>query len=507
MGYLLRLSYLNGLKDPKFFPRSNFNISDYMRPDLPVLLGLRPDAFKTSPYQPSLNNPFEIQLNANPLSSWHLHLAAPKVCPCCLKERALLPAAWDLTLWVACPEHSKSMLHRCPECSQPIRWWRPSFFHCWNCRADLREATTETAKASQTIFTALVSNKLGNHRKFDIPSEVEDVFGHLSAAAILKLCFLFGRPDRVKLYGRHLAREIVEKFFPILRHWPIGLHDFFDECNAKTKDGPSHYYHFQSRSLIRTRLSEQCFRFIDEEFIRYRGLRGNEAPDGKFQQFMTTSISRNADFMHIKNFVEITGLPESVVVPAIRENRIPFTVCRDQSGRERYLLRVSWVRTEEWVALVPHGICNTDYKLDAMPEDVPSGYLRLSDAILRLGEGNTRQSLYDLVRHGYVIEKEVPYKPLRNSPTSRKVYCQASIDRMLSQLERISQPLIYLEPGVCCVVRDRYKRGGPPTLSTIVALAFQGRIKLHHMWKSRSGFGRYCISQAEIRKHSIESAG
>ena len=84
----------------------------------------------------------------------------PRICPHCLRERAVWWAIWDLALVAACPLHRSLLINQCPACGEKLDWQRPAVEIC-RCEADLRKATADAANADLLAMNALIYRAAG----------------------------------------------------------------------------------------------------------------------------------------------------------------------------------------------------------------------------------------------------------------------------------------------------------------------------------------------------------
>ena len=84
----------------------------------------------------------------------------PRICPHCLRERAVWWAIWDLALVAACPLHRSLLINQCPACGKKLVWQRPAVEICC-CEADLRRAPADAANADLLAMNALIYRAAG----------------------------------------------------------------------------------------------------------------------------------------------------------------------------------------------------------------------------------------------------------------------------------------------------------------------------------------------------------
>lgn len=118
------------------------------------------------------------------IDAFQLNYRRPRVCPCCLCERPVWWAVWDLALVTACPIHRCLLIDRCSACGKRLKWNRPAVHEC-RCRADLRTATPEAANGTLIAINAVIYRATGFQGQI---SEIEmNVINFPSALAELRL--------------------------------------------------------------------------------------------------------------------------------------------------------------------------------------------------------------------------------------------------------------------------------------------------------------------------------
>jgi hypothetical protein len=94
------------------------------------------------------------------VSSGQLNLWRPRVCSCCLRERSVWWAIWDLFLVAACPLHRCLLINQCPGCKKMLAWERPAVERC-RCGTDLRTGVAEAASADVLAMNTLIYRAAG----------------------------------------------------------------------------------------------------------------------------------------------------------------------------------------------------------------------------------------------------------------------------------------------------------------------------------------------------------
>ena len=94
------------------------------------------------------------------LNAGQLNLCRPRACPCCLRERSVWWAIWDLCLVAACPLHRCLLMNQCPGCKKMLAWQRPAVERC-RCGTDLRTGAAEAASADLVALNTLIYRAAG----------------------------------------------------------------------------------------------------------------------------------------------------------------------------------------------------------------------------------------------------------------------------------------------------------------------------------------------------------
>lgn len=86
---------------------------------------------------------------------------APRVCPECLREAAILRLEWEPALMIACEQHRLILRDQCPDCGEYLSWRRLFFAHC-NCGSSMAEWQAKAARRDELEFQWLV---FAHHRR------------------------------------------------------------------------------------------------------------------------------------------------------------------------------------------------------------------------------------------------------------------------------------------------------------------------------------------------------
>ncbi|MFN4277057.1 MAG: TniQ family protein [Ferrovibrio sp.] len=194
IGYLLRLSSLNGYKSPLWlWPTSGFHpheITPKHLTTLPSSIGVPPKEWGT--YFSRRHRKDTVVVHGFEVPKWHVDYKNPKICPLCLREKPILLARWDLTLWTACERHEIMLIRDCSNCGSPIRWEREKALECGKCgsafsKSDHKRAAEKTLQYVKLLRERMLSLGI-NQVRFD-----EHTFMQLDFDCLLEFSFEIAR--------------------------------------------------------------------------------------------------------------------------------------------------------------------------------------------------------------------------------------------------------------------------------------------------------------------------
>lgn len=182
-------------------------------------------------------------------STWNHRIS--RFCPVCAEEKDYWPQAWELSLYVACPDHRLALLDRCSACGQCITWSRPSLFHC-ACGQKLSNSRRIEASDMELEFCHLLVAKLNGQGKEHAHLKL------LSLDMLHRLAVVIGaygrknrgiRPLKVNGFATlPVASELVCHASLALLDWPNGFFSFLDQLYparkrvTKIKDRFGYFY-------------------------------------------------------------------------------------------------------------------------------------------------------------------------------------------------------------------------------------------------------------------------
>jgi len=185
------------------------------------------------------------------LTPWELVVTRPKLCSECVAEKGFIEAHFDLALMTGCPVHSRELLSHCPECMNPLRWFRPGLLEC-HCGASLRNADLPAISGAQADLLDIMRRKAlglsaGRDYASGLPGSYLEV---MSLQPLLSLVGMLGRRRMVidNDSDRRNSQRIVFAAASVLGDWPT---NFFRLLREITEEMPTD----SSAGVARGRLS------------------------------------------------------------------------------------------------------------------------------------------------------------------------------------------------------------------------------------------------------------
>lgn len=289
LGFILRVSELNGYETPYHILRlANIN-HDQVTAGFPIhkfveILGNKAEALKKVSYEKSISNSkkrefkiVERSLGAS-VKNAPLRMQELAICPQCVVEHGYIDAFFDLSIAIACPKHKRTVVHKCHQCGNNLRLFRPGLLTC-KCGADLRDSPFESIGNDTYEFMEIAHSKLYEQ---DISTKANTCnFPTRSLAALSLPAFLYmitslGHKNfALSNSGEPSAEERVKAGLDVLKNWPTSYYNFLDKVGTiSTKNGIksaglrnqfSGFY----ESMFKGRKFSKEISFLREEFIRF----------------------------------------------------------------------------------------------------------------------------------------------------------------------------------------------------------------------------------------------
>ena len=280
MGYILRLTELNGYKSPSWLMSSvglNHSLSRHScsfisesSEPLKLLAGLSgitaPELAQLT-YQ-LVNDYQHCSFFGVSIDRHCIRPGWPKICPECLRENAYCHRAWECALITVCHIHECMLLDECPNCGRPIMWSRGSVSRC-SCKFDWREAPVKSVKEQELKVTRIIHYLCGLPCDEAISSTLaqHNLVPKLSLQAFISaIVFMAGQ-----LQG--LSVITCTGLLPVSRRKE--LHTFITQASYIFEDWPNSFYQFlrewstqeRNTSLAGQRLKSPLYRDFGKLYL------------------------------------------------------------------------------------------------------------------------------------------------------------------------------------------------------------------------------------------------
>lgn len=237
MGWVLRTSKANFLRSPWALFRhaglsqSNMCVLHFDTAKLAALSGVDRERLEAIACCESSTRAAHVSFRGHTISRRLVRNREPCVCPLCLAQRPIAPAAWDLNLMVACPMHRVNLISRCQACGQKLSWLRPDVNTC-RCGARISDTPAPSASPGAVIASAAVEVSLARDAAAWRASESPDP-ALLAQWASMPLSHLaWSVYELAKLVGgfsAHIPRcefpGVMASAGSMMKGWPTTLHE------------------------------------------------------------------------------------------------------------------------------------------------------------------------------------------------------------------------------------------------------------------------------------------
>lgn len=284
MGYILRLTELNGYDTPAWIIReagiryisercaaTSHTLLDLS--GLATLTGVNPadlESLRYPVYRPANSNFKRLFFNL-PVSQYLIRPKHPKVCPCCLLETTYNRRIWEFVLVTACPLHKCLLLDECPNCRKRIAWSRNRVAIC-GCGFDWRDynptmiASTELHVTQQIHWSCQLVNSI------DTEPSNSDKSNHLYTVDLQHftsaLLFIASQlADTVYKRRKRMVDTTGKNFARTMRNAEI--HSLLCKAWAVFSDWPENYFQFLEWRRLHTPKRRFIFG-LNRDFSEYK---------------------------------------------------------------------------------------------------------------------------------------------------------------------------------------------------------------------------------------------
>lgn len=415
---------------------------------------------------------------------------APRLCPLCIRERAIIRREWELAYVTECPIHAIPLINTCPSCGEPISWGRLELDRCPTCQGRYGHDSAASHAGAWGIGCLLTGVATGADHLIPAwakPFAAGGLSDCIDAVIFAAKTALRQGNDRDAYRRSNLSdcRRTTESASALLNeHWPQGFLHAVDatESNAVTKLKDRFPGIYGPLYLGRQKPGLAAFRQAFEQHIK--------------STHPTARISGKSKISHVaSDYITITaaarelGTSTRVLRRLLADAHIPLVRLQHGSGGER-LLRTDLLRLAECRWLLPG-------RLPAFPSadlsewaggNVPASWLRrrlsVSDAVLAhfpshpaFGLMRNRDGLTLAWTHWRAVERALAER--------------AAASSLIAGNDRLS-----LEQAV----KDKLRRFGI-SAATVLAALVNGEVTSLNV-QDGEGLGRLVISKAEITSYA-----
>lgn len=486
-GYILRLSSLNGFRQPSEFLRDkHWTLKKVLSESIRRLSDFHAESTYPFPYRFFGEEADTVHLLGHALPPWHLTFQNRKICPECLDEDNFSHGLWDLALWVLCPKHTALLRASCPSCAEHLKWRNSSIHHCHHCHFDLRRSPKLSAPAELHRFFQYLSRKTSTNSGFTQDIYSPGPFDNLSLADIMSVSGISRSPSFSKRPTSRNADaiDLMARFANLVEGWPASLHRLYDSF-ADNKGGD----HAEILHRIKRFKHKGCFDFLKTEYIEYKKM--NTSVGTRHWFYSTGCRNESSSYVSIEHVQNLTGLHTSVLHREVRRGNIPHV--RQKAGRRNsFLIERTWLDRLDWEPLVRQ-VGNKKPFLNGKMLYFTSDSISFGSAAKILGLSSV-STLFDLILHSKIAHlSNIEYRYGR-----RYRFDETSIYGLLSGIEAVTLKRPSRTHGLINLLAPHNQRSRFPRLHKMLEHVLAGDLSTYNVWPSRPGLGKYCVSIADV---------
>lgn len=427
-----------------------------------------------------------------------LNYGRTRVCPDCLRERAVCWAVWDLGLVSACSKHNCYLIDQCPACGRRLRWRRPSMFRC-RCGVDFRTVPADPAHRDLLAIQALIYQASGitlteqareDLRATCLAPELE----RLDLGSLLRMVVFAGsigdegwlRPKQRPFAATDLtgAKKIGREAAALFSEWPRPFHEALRHMLPGKAEDPSKlnfsriYGNFY-RHLFRV-LSAGEAAFLRQEFERFvvaewKGLiRGNH-------RYFSPSVHAQSHWVCANDAEKLARTTSIRIMDLVRAGQIDGLFVKVSTRTECWVKRESLSR---WIA-------RRDSEL--------ARYMLRPEVEQALGiKSITATSIAEAraIRH--------VRGPTCDFPIGVTYFLREDVMRIREAFERYAVPVCgYIKPGSLIALRHAVKNflGREPGLASVICAVVNGTLAPVGRTPQFRGIMGYLFRLDDLRMH------
>jgi TniQ len=366
LGYVLRVSEMNGYESPKYvWTSAGIHRGVELGAGFPAdrlarVLGRAPSELQRLAYREgeitaaagaSDKRPFKIlnhRLHRGGVKeSAPFRLKHPAFCPQCVAEAGHIDALWDLEIATACPVHRCRILRACPACKVQLSWIRPGLLTC-SCGRTLAGAHTQEATSALAELVGLVRAQLHCALQEELPNTSGlpfDELRNMSLCSLLPMLMTLGSevlrlPELVGEGKTELSvLTMADGAAFALADWPHGFHRVLrafghQRLSAGVKSGRFRkQFEPLYKALFMSGRDTGPFEFIRTEFLRF-GQQWEHAVLDK-RHFRSSSAGDERRFITIGDFATRHRIWKPTLARLIEEGAIVTRNIPSASGIAR----------------------------------------------------------------------------------------------------------------------------------------------------------------------------
>lgn len=364
--YILRLSEANGYITPRVVMQLATRNEDWRvlaRWDYTRLNTLLPPSRHIPPifgYRWSASTHIcDLSLLGKHVLSRHLSAPSAGVCPECIRESGYASAWWDLKYAIACPIHSRMLVHSCPGCGQRLSHLRRGLLSC-SCGASLEAESGQEPTADLSWLMALLK------RKVEAPaSEAPKPSAHerpltpadLNLSTLCRIIEAIGRVEQEMLAPGKPSRSFEARVnclpgvASFLNAWPKGVEAFCSRWrdHAASHVGAQHSFRIDFawafQGLLKDpRLPRHQALFIADAILHSEMKRREGSPLDVRSDDLKQFVHANSSYCSLREAAKLSGVPQYTLARLARKKHLPCRMGDRGAGRSRYEINVDVAR-------------------------------------------------------------------------------------------------------------------------------------------------------------------
>ena len=224
LNFCERISYENGYESPFWLlGKSSGSIDEFFEDEnikrVAYISGCSYEDLSMRRYRIRIGDGYGVRFFGKVVRAEHINYQSLKICTMCLMEKLSFCAAWDLSLWIACPVHQISLIERCPKCKKKFICFRKEIYRCF-CGFDLRCHRGRAAEMSEVYCAQHLASLIGWHTGEFVRPQLSSATMKLELDNFMYLVTALMRFP-VHCSPRRNGTGVV--FVPLLRSYNLGI--------------------------------------------------------------------------------------------------------------------------------------------------------------------------------------------------------------------------------------------------------------------------------------------